>query len=359
MPKKRANNKMYERKITLGRSDDGNLIRKSVYATSKGELERKCFELKQEYLAGSGNTEEDITLKAYAKVWYDTYKAVRSINTRAMYLNVIDKHLVPDVGGMYLRELTDMRLIQGVINRNKLKPETCKKIKITVVQIFDQAQRDGLIETHSMRKLSLPPSTKKEKRALTESEKKLVTGYKWSDKQRAFLYLAYFTGARREEILALTRADINLDKGTVSYDKTVVYDRGVPTLVRGTKAQASTRTVPLPDTAAEYLKQYVSDMAPDALMFTQRGGGYMSLSSYTKFWNGIRKVFTDADASSADLTAHIFRHTYATMLYYSGISVKKAAQLLGHANTNMIMKVYAHIDDEREDSLGKLNKVFE
>ena len=40
------------------------------------------------------------------------------------------------------------------------------------------------------------------------------------------------------------------------------------------------------------------------------------------------------------LTAHIFRHNYATMLYYSGISIKKAAQLMGHANTKMIMEIF-------------------
>lgn len=61
-------------------------------------------------------------------------------------------------------------------------------------------------------------------------------------------------------------------------------------------------------------------------------------------------VITDAElrlkhTPISGLTAHIFRHNYATMLYYSGISMKKAAQLMGHSDTKIIMEVYAHLDD--------------
>ena len=43
------------------------------------------------------------------------------------------------------------------------------------------------------------------------------------------------------------------------------------------------------------------------------------------------------------------------MLYYSGISLKKAAQLMGHSNTKMIMEVYSHLDDEKENAAEKIN----
>ena len=56
-----------------------------------------------------------------------------------------------------------------------------------------------------------------------------------------------------------------------------------------------------------------------------------------------------------DLTAHIFRHNYATMLYYSGISLKKAAALMGHADTKMIMEVYSHLNEQKEQTETKLN----
>ncbi len=59
-----------------------------------------------------------------------------------------------------------------------------------------------------------------------------------------------------------------------------------------------------------------------------------------------------------DLTAHIFRHNYCTMLYYSGISQKKAVELMGHSDIKMIMEVYAHLDDQKEAVQDKLNKAI-
>ncbi len=44
------------------------------------------------------------------------------------------------------------------------------------------------------------------------------------------------------------------------------------------------------------------------------------------------------------------------MLYYSGITIKKAAALLGHSNTKMIMEVYSHLDEEKEKAVEKLNE---
>lgn len=58
------------------------------------------------------------------------------------------------------------------------------------------------------------------------------------------------------------------------------------------------------------------------------------------------------------LTAHIFRHNYCTMLYYSGISQKKAVELMGHADLKMIMEVYAHLDEEKEAVQEKLNRAI-
>lgn len=102
----------------------------------------------------------------------------------------------------------------------------------------------------------------------------------------------------------------------------------------------------------------------------------MTHSSYVKFWNGIikelnRAVMTDSQWQAVEsmpkniraknrpitgLTAHIFRHNYATMLYYSGISIKKAAALMGHSSTKMIMEVYSHLDEEKEQTLEKLDE---
>lgn len=87
----------------------------------------------------------------------------------------------------------------------------------------------------------------------------------------------------------------------------------------------------------------------------------MTHSGYNRFWECIISKMNAAAGGSEHvkaiyhLTAHVFRHNYCTMLYYSGISLKKAAQLMGHADMKMIMEVYAHLDEQKEMTRKKIN----
>ena len=91
----------------------------------------------------------------------------------------------------------------------------------------------------------------------------------------------------------------------------------------------------------------------------------MYRSEWQQMWIVIRRKINaaaggtkDIDALGKDFSAYTFRRNFATDLYYSGISMKKAAQLMGHTDTKMIMEVYAQLDDERED-LSALNDRFD
>lgn len=52
-----------------------------------------------------------------------------------------------------------------------------------------------------------------------------------------------------------------------------------------------------------------------------------------------------------------FRHDFATQLYYSDISRKKAVEMMGHASTQMIEKVYASLDAEKERAEEKIDEL--
>lgn len=61
-----------------------------------------------------------------------------------------------------------------------------------------------------------------------------------------------------------------------------------------------------------------------------------------------------------DITPHMFRHTYATNLYYAGIDIKTAQNLLGHASIQMTMDIYTHLDSKKITTAGdKLNAFFD
>lgn len=348
----------------------GKKIKKTIYAKSIKELQRKVVDTNIQIQNNVLIKSPDILFMDYAKSWFSTYKSIKSINTKAMYSNVIEKHL-QSIDYIPINKIVNSD-IQNIINEKSNKAETCKKIILTLRQIFSQAIQDGLIVKNPTINVTLPEQRKSSKRALLDIEKKAILKADFSPMQEAYIYLLYYCGLRREEALALTKSDIKND--TVSINKALIFDKNTPVL-SDTKNASSYRTVPIPADAKDIIKKYAKSCST-IYLFTKQDGTLITKSAYTKFWNSIIKVMNCAIMSEnqikaidklpndlksknrpiCELTAHIFRHNYATMLYYSGISLKKAAALLGHSDTKMIMQVYAHLDEAKENVEGKLDE---
>ena len=111
-----------------------------------------------------------------------------------------------------------------------------------------------------------------------------------------------------------------------------------------------------------------SDIQNTFYLFPGKNTETLSKTQYVKMWERIVKKMNAAATTDKEkeigaepisgLTAHIFRHNYCTMLYYSGISQKKAVELMGHSDLKMIMEVYAHLDEEKEAVQEKLNNAI-
>ena len=355
--KKKNGKNVYEKKVTLGRDENGIPVRKSITGRTIAELNDKIEMAKENFqrLIGRDNS---VLFSSYARRWLQTTKAVKSINTRLMYENALEKHIIPEVGDLYFDEIT-LSDLQGIINKRAEHYETCNKIRLTLRQIFTAAQDEGIKSDVKAGKLVLPPKIKNEKRALTKDEKKAIFDCDtWTEEMKVFVHLLFYTGIRREEALALTPQDLDFISNEVTINKTLIFDHNAPILQKMTKSSASTRKVPLP---AVFLPELASYADGKKILFPAprfKRDEYMSQSSYVKFWAGIIRHLTPLAPTAKDLTAHIFRHNYATILHYSGISIKKAAQIMGHSNTQMIMEVYAHLDDQKERTAEKLDAAF-
>ena len=72
-------------------------------------------------------------------------------------------------------------------------------------------------------------------------------------------------------------------------------------------------------------------------------------------WSNILKKLQTAskDPLAEDTTAHTFRHTYASVLYKSGIDIKQAQYLLGHNDIKTTLDTYTHFgyEDVKVDKL--------
>ena len=348
---------------------DGSKHRKRLVSKkSSADLERQVNQLKSEVENGQYVQSTDVGFLEYARGWLLTKKAAREMNTRKMYENIIETHL------SFLEDvcLSDIRNshFQLAINNALDKPRTCQQIEVTFKQIMKMAVADNYIGPGMYDKIcndvNLPKYIRKEKRPLTVEEKAAIPLADFTDREKAFVYIIYSCGLRRGEALALSKFDFKSqdEKYFVSITKTLIFPNNASEIKPMPKSNNGFRTVPVPDSTAAFLKGYVADL-PGTYLFTCRDGSSMTHSAYVKMWQSIvRKMNyaaggTDAFPVISDLTAHIFRHNYCTNLCYQvpAISIKKIAQLMGDTE-KMVLDVYNHIMDEKEDAAAVVNDIL-
>ncbi len=348
---------------------DGSKHRKRLVSKkSSADLERQVNQLRNEVENGKYVQNTDIMFLDYAWEWLRIKKGVREKNTQKMYSNIIEKHL------SFLENirLCDIRNshFQLAINNALDKPRTCQQIAVTFKQIMKMAVSDSYIGAGMYEKIcsdiNLPKYIRTEKRPLTTQEKEAIAKAEFTDREKAFVFIIYSCGLRRGEALALSKFDFKAESRTysVSITKTLIFENNSSEIKPMPKTNNGFRSVPIPDTTATFIKDYISKV-PGTYLFTCKNGENMTHSAYVKMWQSIvRKMNyasggTDAFPVIQNLTAHIFRHNYCTNLCYKvpKISIKKIAQLMGDTE-KVVLDVYNHIIEEKEDAASVINDVL-
>lgn len=344
---KRADGR-YQYQFRAGYDENGRRIIKSFYGRTVAELEAKIRNAKAEAARGSGSA----FVADYVADFVETFKAGRSENTRAMYDRSLRYHVRPLFAGIRMRDLTPEE-IQRAINSLQGKRRTAEILLSLLRQACDRASDSGIFAVNPCKWIELPTKTqKRERRAFGASETADIMAAPLEPREACFVFLLYGCGLRREEALGLRVCDVDLKRCDVSVRQTVVFPENAAVIRPCGKTDLSLRTVPLPDSFVQRISPWVRERKKagnDAdLLFP----GF-SKSVYVRFWAKIR-----AKIGRPELTAYWFRHNYATQLYYSGISIKQAGALLGHSGVQMVLKIYAHLDAEKENARGKINAVF-
>lgn len=354
--KQRADGR-YSTQLSTGRyTDDGKPIRITLYASSSRELERLVSEKKYEISRGLVSKSSNALFGAYAEEWFSLTKANSAPSTRSMYRTMLANHLGP-LADMKIKDIT-RNDIQRQINTIAQHPRTCKMLRMTINQILESALDEGLILRNVCKKIDMPVYRAKEKRTLTDYEKKAIRCADFTLKERAYVYLMYGCGLRPEEVRALRRSDFDFSTNEVSINKVIAFDGNNAMLAERTKTFAGIRTLPMPDITIKAVKEYLTILEDrDFLFALDDNGKYYTKAAYRAAWNRIlKKIYKGTPGEQ--LTEYIFRHNYCTEVYYSGISIKECQRLMGHSNYAMIVKVYAHLDAKKEQSGARIREIF-
>lgn len=391
MAKSKRSDGRYAVQIYLGKTEDGKRNYKTVYGATKKEANAKANDVKAMLGKGIDISAQSDTFKEWNKRWLSMKKRTVSASQYTVYSSVC-KYLDNLIGD---REISKIRLadVQSAIdeiadkNPHTKKPSSSKllkQMKSAAVQIFDMAVQNRVIDFNPANAVQLDKreSTNK-RRALTQEEQQWITDTPHRAQLPAMLMM--YAGLRRGEVIPLTWNDIDLINKTITVNKSVEMIDGKSREKPTTKTVNSQRVIDIPQKLVEFLLIKKRE-SKSLLVCTNAHGSMYNSTSWKRLWESYIKdlnfkygelSFNDAkkyngikpkskfdpggiEITIPKFTAHWLRHTFATLLYLSGVDVLTAKEQLGHSDIKTTLQIYTHLDKQfKRKSMSKLDDYLE
>lgn len=323
------------------------------------QAERELIEIKAAILDGFEEmvSNENLKLAQWLDVWFELKKGRWEATTEALYKGLIKNQLKPRLGNIALPKLTRL-LVQSklvdAMNNEGYAQNTIKRAATLLVTVINDALNEGKINKLPFTKLDFSKvSTPKKRTTLQLDELKYLM--KCMEKEnitrKTILYMLILLGVRGGEVLALRYSDINLKDRTIKIDETRSYYKnqsGRP------KSKNSYRTLKIPqnlyDILVEYDHWFKATMGnfnfkihPDSYYFITSRGQRISPDYINSTFRDLRRKY-----KLPNLTGHVLRHTYASILISENVAPSTVAKLLGDT-VETVVKVYVHPIDAHEN----------
>jgi site-specific recombinase XerD len=214
----------------------------------------------------------------------------------------------------------DIKNYLSYLDKTRDLSASSMNLAISALKFFytNVMKRDVVADRHR------PRQDKKLPEVLSESEVQKLLGCEKNPKHRLLLMLAYSSGLRVSEVVALKKEHIDFKRRTI--------------LVRSGKGRTDRYTL-LSDRAAEFLLQYCSfHNIGDWIFSGYPADHHLSIrSAQTIFDKALQKAQIAKQA-----TIHSLRHTFATHLLERGTDIRYIQELLGHAALRTTQR-YTHV----------------
>lgn len=363
--------KRYEYKITLGKDWQGKLIRKSFYSKeSRADAKRKAERYRTSYevslLCGGEVQRKKVLFGEWAVEALAKYKKnyVKGNTYNGTYLQPVQNHLIPHFGDVPLDNILPIHVQEYVNQATKTyKPETIKKDIAVLSFIMQHAEENGLCKSNPVTKsIRLPKIERADKTAYTQEQYDAAYEFAKNYPDGLSIMLLLETGISRSELLGLTWADFDPDRGIIHIRQGLVSykdaDEGCVTVSDGLKNEYRRRSIPIVE--PELLKRlrekprqitYTAGnteitVETTHIFHSPEGKPYQPNNWNNRVFLRYMNALVKAHPEIPKLSAHELRHTRATLWIAQGVSPMMAARLLGHSDLKMLMRIYDHTDVE-------------
>lgn len=216
--------------------------------------------------------------------------------------------------------------------------------------IFSVAEREGVISVNPMKRIEAPTFEKKEVEVLQPEDLQRI--YSAIEQEpidkRCIIHLLLVTGCRRGELAGLRWSRVLWNEQAVKIDRTIQYtvENGV---YEDTTKTRQNRIIRLPHETVLLLRElqtwqqnnhYSADpnYKKSDNIFRRRDGGVIHPDTISGYVRRFQKKY-----NLSQIYPHLFRHTMASILYYSGSDPVSISKRLGHAQVSTTQNIYSHL----------------
>ena len=346
--------------------DNGTWYVMARYVNWKGERKQKCkrgFATKKEaqewerMFQLQNSSDLDMSFEAFTELYINDVKNRLKENTWLTKEHIIRTKILPYFGKLKISEISTKEIITWqnemlAYRDEKKKPYSQTYLKTLHNQlsaIFNHAVRYYELRSNPAAKVGNMGSEEHKEMLFWTREEYKKFADEMMDKPVSFyaFEMLYWCGIREGELLALTPADFDFDRETVTISKS--YQRiGGRDIITDPKTPKSNRTIKMPEFLCEEMQDYMKQL--------YRIGKNDRLFEVTKSYLHHEMDRGANTAGVKRIRIHDLRHSHISLLIEMGYSAVAIADRVGHESINITYN-YAHLfPSTQSDMADKLNQ---
>jgi integrase len=360
--------------VTIGYTPAGKRIVRRGSGKTKTTAKEKLKEILRNHEDGvalsAGN---GYTIAHAINDWLTSYElSGHDTNTTRTVHCLVDKHIMPDLGARKLIDLSADDVDRWITEKSKtMVTSTLRNLMSILRRAITRAQARDRVKRNVVLLCDCPIGKGKGRpsKALTMVQAEAVLAATEQSGMRGYIIVALLTGARTEELRALTWDHVDL-VGDPSASPPVPPNVKVWRSVRAggdTKTRNSRRSLALPQRAVDALKahQAAQDATRQAagrrwqdhgLVFPTKVGTPQNDANVRR---DFRCVITAAGLVGTEWTPRELRHSFVSLLSDNGMPIEQISRLVGHSGTSVTELVYRkQIRPVVEDGAVTMDRLF-
>ena len=338
---------------SLGYDPSGKRIVKRGSGKTKTEAKNKLKEILRDYEDGLAIAPSGYTVENAVNDWLMFGLAGRDKATVDACTILSRKHVIPSLGARKLRDLSAEDVDKWLATKAKtLSTRTLQSIHSCLNRAVKRAMARDKVKRNVVELCSVPKGQPgRPSKALTFAQAEAVLRAAADTSMHAYIVVALLTGARTEELRALTWDHVFL-KGDPHADPPLPPYMAVWRSVRAggdTKTRKSRRTIALPARCVDVLWQHWEDQGWDRLAagdkWEENGLVFSSAVGKPLDATNVRRAFRQAISKAEGInpnewTPRELRHSFVSLLSDRGVPLEEISRLVGHSGTAVTEEVY-------------------